>query len=52
MKHIERMTRLVGTIANRVMLKEDANGKYFEYRPIYYYDAFSNNQLWYFIAEY
>tara|TARA_B100000424_G_C22940782_1_gene500596 strand:+ start:813 stop:2132 length:1320 start_codon:yes stop_codon:yes gene_type:complete len=40
MKHIERMTRLVGTIANRVMLKEDANGKYFEYRPIYYYDAF------------
>ena len=40
MKHIERMTRLVGTIANRVMIKEDANGTYFEYRPIYYYDAF------------
>ena len=40
MKHIERMTRLVGTIANRVMLKEDANGTYFEYRPIYYYNAF------------
>ena len=40
MKHIERMTRLVGTIANRVMVKEDANGTYFEYRPIYYYNAF------------
>ena len=40
MKHIERMTRLVGTIANRVMIKEDANGTYFEYRPIYYYNAF------------
>ena len=40
MKHIERMTRLVGTIANRVMFKEDANGFYFEYRPIYYYNAF------------
>ncbi len=40
MKHIERMTRLVGTIANRVMVKEDADGTYFEYRPIYYYNAF------------
>ena len=40
MKHIERMTRLVGTIANRVMVKEDANGTFFEYRPIYYYNAF------------
>jgi len=40
MKHIERMTRLVGTIANRVMVKEDANGTFFDYRPIYYYNAF------------
>ena len=40
MKHIERMTRLVGTIANRGMVKEDANGTFFDYRPIYYYNAF------------
>tara|TARA_Y100000310_G_scaffold210569_1_gene211204 strand:- start:61 stop:1176 length:1116 start_codon:yes stop_codon:yes gene_type:complete len=40
MKHVERMTKLIGTIANRVMLKEDDNGFYFEYRPIYYYNAF------------
>jgi len=36
MKHSERMTRLVGTIANRVFW---ADGR-FDYRPIYYFEAY------------
>ena len=36
MKHAERMTRLIGTIANRVMWKDDK----FDYRPIYYFESF------------
>ena len=36
MKHSERMTRLVGTIANRIYWHEDR----FEYRPIYYFEPY------------
>jgi hypothetical protein len=36
MKHSERMTRLLGTIANRVYWND---GK-FDYRPIYYFEAY------------
>ena len=36
MKHSERMTRLLGTIANRVHWRDD----YFDYRPIYYFEAY------------
>ena len=36
MKHSERMTRLLGTIANRVYWRDD----YFDYRPIYYFEAY------------
>lgn len=36
MKHIERMTRLVGTVANRVYWQNDK----FEYRPIYYFESY------------
>lgn len=36
MKHSERMTRLLGTIANRVHWK----GEFFDYRPIYYFEAY------------
>ena len=36
MKHSERMTRLLGTIANRVHWR----GKHFDYRPIYYFEAY------------
>ena len=36
MKHSERMTRLVGTIANRVYWVNDS----FDYRPIYYFEAY------------
>jgi hypothetical protein len=36
MKHSERMTRLVGTIANRVYWVNDT----FDYRPIYYFETY------------
>jgi len=36
MKHSERMTRLVGTIANRIYWENDK----FEYRPIYYFESY------------
>ena len=36
MKHSERMTRLLGTIANRVYWNNGA----FDYRPIYYFEAY------------
>ena len=36
MKHSERMTRLLGTIANRIYWANDA----FDYRPIYYFEAY------------
>tara|TARA_R110002020_G_scaffold10104_6_gene39178 strand:- start:472 stop:1848 length:1377 start_codon:yes stop_codon:yes gene_type:complete len=40
MKHIEKMTRLLGTIAVGIEWKEDANGQnYFEYKPIYNFDV-------------
>ena len=46
MKHIERMTRLVGTIATRVLWNEggsspiDNVSPYFDYRPIYFFHVF------------
>ena len=36
MKHSERMTRLIGTIANRIYWVNDT----FDYRPIYYFEAY------------
>ena len=36
MKHSERMTRLLGTIANRVFWNDNA----FDYRPIYYFETY------------
>jgi len=39
MKHIERMTRLIGTIATRIMFI-DNDKQYFEYQPIYYFHPF------------
>ena len=36
MKHSERMTRLLGTIANRVFWNDDS----FDYRPIYYFETY------------
>ena len=40
MKHIERMTNLIGTPAVRVMWEEDEEKKCFDYRTVYYYDSF------------
>ena len=39
MKHSERMTRLIGTIANRVHWM----GDHFDYRPIYYFECYFND---------
>ena len=42
MKHVERMTRLVGTIATQVVYREDLYC--FDYKPVYYFNAhFSEN---------
>ena len=38
MKHIERMTRLVGTVATQVVFI-DGDMPHFDYRPIYYFDV-------------
>ena len=39
MKHVERMTRLMGTVATQVIYKEHNGMPYFDYRPIYYFDV-------------
>ena len=39
MKHIERMTRLCGTIATQVIYRDDTVTPCFDYRPIYYFSA-------------
>ena len=38
MKHIERMTRLIGTVATQVVFIDDEN-PHFDYRPVYYFDV-------------
>lgn len=42
MKHIERMTNLLGVVALNVFWKECEDGSHLEYNPIYYFDAFFN----------
>ena len=43
LKHIEKMTKLVGTIAVQVSWKENANGlQNFEYTPFYKFDVILN----------
>lgn len=39
MKHCERMTRLIGTVANRVVW----TGNEFDYRPIYYFETYAGD---------
>ncbi len=39
MKHVERMTRLMGTVATQVIYKEVNGVPYFDYRPVYYFDV-------------
>ena len=39
-KHVERMTRLMGTVATQVIYKEVNGMPYFDYRPVYYFDVY------------
>ena len=39
MKHVERMTRLMGTVATQIIYKEFDGVPYFDYRPVYYFDV-------------
>ena len=39
MKHVERMTRLMGTVATQVIYKEVDGIPHFDYRPVYYFDV-------------
>ena len=39
MKHVERMTRLMGTVATQIIYKEVNGMAFFDYRPIYYFDV-------------
>ena len=52
MKHIERMTRLLGTVATQVIFKEENGMPYFDYRPVYYFsvhlkDAYTPSAIMY-----
>ncbi len=40
MKHVERMTRLMGTVATQVIYKEVYGEPCFDYRPVYYFDVY------------
>jgi hypothetical protein len=44
MKHIERMTRLLGTIACRIIYV-DGEMPYFDYQPVYYFHPFFGSDL-------
>tara|TARA_R100000808_G_scaffold24717_1_gene57834 strand:- start:800 stop:2092 length:1293 start_codon:yes stop_codon:yes gene_type:complete len=39
MKHIERMTRLIGSVATQVIYRDDLPQPCFDYRPVYYFDV-------------
>ena len=39
MKHIEKMTTLLGTLATQVIYKDDKDTPYFDYQPIYAFDV-------------
>ena len=39
MKHVERMTRLMGTVATQVIYKEVNGMPHFDYRAVYYFDV-------------
>jgi hypothetical protein len=42
MKHVEKMTKLLGTIAVGVFFEEKNNKKHFDYVPVYYFMPFFN----------
>ena len=39
MKHVERMTRLMGTVATQIIYKENYGEPCFDYRPVYYFNV-------------
>jgi hypothetical protein len=39
MKHVERMTRLCGSIATQVIFRDDLENPCFDYKPVYYFDV-------------
>ena len=39
MKHIERMTRLCGSVATQVIFRDDLKYPCFDYKPVYYFDV-------------
>ena len=39
MKHIERMTRLCGSVATQVIFRDDLSSPCFDYKPVYYFDV-------------
>ena len=39
MKHIEKMTRLLGTVATQVIYRDDLDAPCFDYIPVYYFDV-------------
>ena len=39
MKHIEKMTTLLGTLATQIIIKDHAGKSYFDYQPIYAFDV-------------
>ena len=39
MKHIERMTRLCGSVATQVIFRDDLEYPCFDYRPVYYFNV-------------
>ena len=40
MKHVERMTNLLGTPALRIVWNDLEDNPFFEYQPVYYFDVF------------
>ena len=43
MKHIERMTRLCGSLATQVIFRDDLKYPCFDYRPVYYFNVHMGN---------
>ena len=42
LKHMEKMTRLLGTIATQIVFKQSPK-PHFNYNPVYYFDAYFDN---------
>lgn len=45
MKHIEKMTKLLGTVAVGIFYKEEKDKKHFDYVPVYYFMPFFDEDV-------